>query len=111
VHSATYLAVAGQSVVGIVTGFRPDPAGSSIELVSMWVSPPHRRAGIATELVDAVIGWAREAGATTVELWMTHGNDGARRLYEAAGFRVTGHHRPLPSDSSKDELRMRLVLS
>ena len=34
-HSATYFAVADQSVVGIVAGYRPDPAGSSIELVSM----------------------------------------------------------------------------
>jgi hypothetical protein len=29
------------------------------------------------------------------------------RLYEAAGFRLTGGHQPLPSDPCKDELRMR----
>ena len=110
-HSATYFAVADGSVIGIVAGYRPDPAGLSIELVSMWVSPPHRRAGIAGKLVDAVIGWARETDAKSVDLWVTRDNDRALRLYEAAGFRETGEHQPLPSDPSKDELRMRCMLS
>lgn len=109
-HSSTYLAVADQSVVGIVGGFRPDPAGSAIELVSMWVAPPFRRAGIARTLVGAVIGWARETDAATVDLWVTRGNDRAVRLYEAAGFRATGEHQPLPSDPDLDELRMRCTL-
>ena len=109
-HTATYFAVAEHSVVGIVAGYRPDPTGSLTELVSMWVSPPHRRAGVAAKLVNAVIGWARETDATRVDLWVTQGNDGALRLYEAAGFRETGEHQPLPSDPSKDELRMRLIL-
>jgi ribosomal protein S18 acetylase RimI-like enzyme len=109
-QSATYFAVEDPSVVGIVAGYRPDPVGSSIELVSMWVSPPHRRAGIGAKLVDAVIGWARETGATSVGLWVTEGNDAAVTLYEAAGFRHTGERQPLPSDPSKDELRMRRTL-
>jgi ribosomal protein S18 acetylase RimI-like enzyme len=106
----TYFAIVEESVIGIVSGYRPDPVGSSVELVSMWVSPAHRRAGIAADLVQAVVGWARETGATTVDLWVTRGNDAAVRLYEAAGFRLTGEHQPLPSDPCKDELRMRCVL-
>lgn len=109
-RSVTYFAFVDQSVVGMVGGYRPDPVGSSIELVSMWVSPSQRRAGIAAELVQAVLDWANETGATTVELWVTRGNDAAVRLYEAAGFRHTGEHQPLPSDPCKDELRMRCAL-
>jgi ribosomal protein S18 acetylase RimI-like enzyme len=109
-HTATYFAVADGSVIGIATGYRPDPAGLSIELVSMWVSPPHRRAGIARKLIDAVTGWAIETDATSVDLWVTRGNDGALSLYEAVGFRETGEHQPLPSDPSTDELRMRCIL-
>jgi ribosomal protein S18 acetylase RimI-like enzyme len=109
-RSITYFAIVDQSVVGIVGGYRPEPGGSSIELVSMWVSPAQRRAGIAPKLVQAVVGWARESDATTVDLWVTRGNDAAVRLYEAAGFRATGEHQPLPSDPCKDELRMRLAL-
>jgi hypothetical protein len=52
---AINLAIVDKSVVGIVGGYRPDPAGSSIELVSMWVSPTQRRAGIAAKLVEAVV--------------------------------------------------------
>jgi ribosomal protein S18 acetylase RimI-like enzyme len=109
-RSATYFAIVDQSVVGIVGGYRPDPVGSSIELVSMWVSPAQRRTGIAADLVNAVVGWASETDVRTVELWVTQGNDPAVRLYEAAGFRETGEHQPLPSDPCKDELRMRRAL-
>jgi ribosomal protein S18 acetylase RimI-like enzyme len=62
---------------------------------------------VNADLVDAVLGWARQSGASTVELWVTRGNDAAVRLYEAHGFLPTGHHQPLPSDPCKDELRMR----
>lgn len=98
------------SVVGLVAAYRPDAAAPAVELVSMWVSPAQRRAGIAAELVDAVVRWAHHTGATTVELWVTRGNDAALRLYEAAGFRLTGTQQPLPSDPCKDELRMRRTL-
>lgn len=108
--SVTYFAIVDQSIVGIVGGYRPDPAGSSIELVSMWVAPAQRRAGIAAQLVEAVVGWAGENNATSVELWVTRANEAAVRLYEAAGFRATGEHQSLPSDPCKDELRMRRAL-
>ena len=109
-QSAIYLAIADQSVVGIAGGYRPDPAGSSIELVSIWVSPTQRRSGIAAKLVQAVIDWASEINATSVELWVTRGDDAAVTLYEAAGFRPTDEYQPLPSDPCKDEQRMRRAL-
>ena len=109
-RSVTYFAIVDQSVVGIVGGYRRDPAGSSIELVSMWVSPAQRRAGIAAKLVQAVVGWATETNATSVDLWVTRGNEAALKLYEAVGFQATGEHQPLPSDPCKDELRMRRTL-
>jgi GNAT superfamily N-acetyltransferase len=105
--SVTFFADIAGSVVGLVGAYRPQAEERSVELVSMWVSPAQRRAGIAADLVDAVVSWARETGATTVELWVTRGNDAAVRLYETAGFRSTGDHQPLPSDPCKDELRMR----
>lgn len=109
--SATFFAVSGALVIGIVAAYRPDDAGPSVELVSMWVSPAQRRAGIAAALVATVVDWARETGATTVELWVTRGNDAAVGLYERQGFHRTGEHEPLPSDPCKDELRMRRMLS
>jgi ribosomal protein S18 acetylase RimI-like enzyme len=109
--SATFFAVSGEVVIGMVAAYRPDDAGRSVELVSMWVSPAQRRAGAAAALVAAVVDWARETGAAAVELWVTRGNDAAAHLYESQGFCRTGEHEPLPSDPCKDELRMCRILS
>jgi GNAT superfamily N-acetyltransferase len=109
-RSVTFFATVDESAVGLVSAYRSDPEAATAELVSMWVSPERRRAGIAAALVGAVVGWALQAGMATVELWVTRGNDAAVRLYERMGFRLTGDHQPLPSDPCKDELRMRLDL-
>lgn len=108
--SATFFALIAASVEGLVGAYRPDPTGASVELVSMWVSPAHRRVGIAGALVDIAMDWALLTGATTVELWVTRDNAAAVRLYEAEGFRLTGQLQPLPSDPCKDEQRMRRTI-
>jgi GNAT superfamily N-acetyltransferase len=110
VDRVTFVAVAGDKLVGLLGGYRPDPSGPEVELVSMWTSPDARRAGVARVLVDAVLAWARETGATTLSLWVTRGNVPAQQLYESAGFRETGAHQPLPSDPCKDETRMTRAL-
>lgn len=105
--SATWLAEAeGGDVDGLVAAFRSDSAHTDVELVSMWVAPHARGRGLARRLVDTVITWAGEAGASSVSLWVTRGNDPAQQLYESSGFAVTGDHQPLPSDPCKDEIRM-----
>lgn len=103
-------------VVGIVGGYRLGPTegaptSRAVDLVSMWTDPSVRRAGIGRRLIDAVVEWARTAGADRVELWVTRGNDPAQHLYESMGFTATGDHQPLPSDPCKDEIRMVLLLS
>lgn len=97
-------------VVGIVGGY-VEPDDATVDLVSMWTDPSVRRSGTGRRLIDAVVDWARAAGATRVELWVTRGNDPAQLLYESMGFVVTGDHQPLPSDPCRDEIRMVLPLS
>lgn len=41
-------------------------------------------------LLEAALGWLRERGLTTVELWVTEGNGPAETLYRAFGFECTG---------------------
>lgn len=101
----TFLAFDGDECVGLAGGY-DDDLGADKQLISMWVAPSHRGKGIATELIDAVLAWAGGAGARTVGLWVTRGNDRALRFYEKAGFRVTGDVQPLPSDPCKEEIRM-----
>lgn len=115
-------------VVGIVGGYRHHPAARAsdgsvegageaasdeavVDLVSMWTDPSVRRSGTGRRLIDAVVDWARTAAVSRVELWVMRGNDPAQRLYESAGFVVTGDHQPFPSDPCRDEIRMVLSIS
>jgi ribosomal protein S18 acetylase RimI-like enzyme len=81
-----------------------------VELVSMWVAPGFRRRGVARSLIDRVVVWAQATGANAVGLGAADGNDAAIAAYERAGFALTGERHPLPSDRSRDELRMILAL-
>ncbi len=95
-------------VVGTATG-KPDPheAGGR-EIVAMWVAPGHRRSGVATALIAALVGSARAAGAASVALWVASDNDRAVSVYEASGFVATGEREPMRP--GVDQLRMRLPL-
>lgn len=101
-HS-TFFAFEGDDCVGLVGGHQAVD-GDHVDLVSMWTDPAARGRGVGAALVAAVLEWA---DGRTVELWVTHGNDGAQRLYERCGFVETGDHQPLPSDPCKGEIRMR----
>jgi ribosomal protein S18 acetylase RimI-like enzyme len=108
---ATFLAERDGEVVGLVSGYHPDPAPTTVELVSMWIAPAARRAGVGRALVAALVDWAADSGASAVELWVTRGNDAAQRLYEGTGFRTTDDVKPLPSDPCKEEVRMTRTLT
>jgi ribosomal protein S18 acetylase RimI-like enzyme len=110
VDRVTFFALVNREIVGLVGGYRPDAVGELVELVSMWTSPDFRRAGVGRALVAAVLDWARESSARTVSVQVTLGNDPAARLYESMGFRRTGEVQPLPSDPTRDEVRMTLDL-
>jgi len=84
----------------------PDLAG----LGGMWVMPEARGQGVGAALIDAALSWAAGHGCVSIELSVTVGNERARRLYERAGFQVTGERRALRESSNLEiELMRRLV--
>lgn len=107
----TVFAEGVQGVVGLVGGFRETNSSTTVELVSMWVSPNARRAGVGRALVAAIIDWARDTAASEVALGVAEGNAAAERLYAAMGFTATGVTAPLPSYPSLVELRMALRIA
>lgn len=70
--------VAGHAVFSVVV----DVA----ELQRIAVHPEHRRAGIASALLDACVGAARAGGANRLLLEVREDNAGALAFYAARGF-------------------------
>lgn len=104
-RAAGFIAEFDGEPCGMVAGYRDDEP-SVANLVSMWVAPAHRRHGAARALIDAVIGWASEAGAHEVRLWVADGNEAAQRLYESAGFTPTGALGHVRGDLDRAERQM-----
>lgn len=86
-----FLAVEEDTPVAVVaTRHEEDSPANERELQAMWVTPGHRKSGIAQQLADAVIALAGEDGADTVTLYVGPRNEPARHLYDALGFTDTG---------------------
>lgn len=82
---ATFVEERDGSFAAMVSAFvASDPA--TAYLVSMWVAPELRGTGIAIELVEHVLDWARDHRRVRVVLSVEPGNDRAARLYEKCGF-------------------------
>jgi GNAT superfamily N-acetyltransferase len=90
------VAVAGEDVVGAAWArlFPDDDPGygfvaADVPELTLAVRAAHRGRGLGGVLLDAVLAQARERGHRAVSLSVEDGN-GARRLYERAGFAVVG---------------------
>lgn len=92
----TLLACEGATVVGVASG-QPD-GDDLVELISMWVDPAVRGAGVAGRLIRAVADWAEAQGRGTY-LMVRSDNVRARTAYERAGFVDKG----IPDDWPVDE--------
>jgi len=109
--SGGYLAMDGDTAVGIAAGILDQNEPLRAELVSMWDAPTHRRLGTGRMLVDAVVAWARARNAQTLLLLVTSNNDGAIRFYQSVGFALTGRTEPYRNDRSLLNYEMRRYIS
>jgi len=105
-----FVARLGEAAIGMAGGV-PGVGPLGAELVSMWVEPAWRGAGIGDRLVRAVLGWARDDGCREVRLWVSDGNVPAERLYARHGFVSTGERQPVrPDDPTRMEHAMTVRL-
>jgi GNAT superfamily N-acetyltransferase len=108
--AAIFLALQSGEPVGIVAGCDGNTAQDR-RLIALWVHPERRGGGLASDLVACVENWARGNGAQRLTLWVAEGNESARRLYLARGFKPSGTSKLLPSDPAIAEEQMLLSLS
>ncbi|MGZ5417557.1 MAG: N-acetyltransferase family protein [Nocardioides sp.] len=82
---------------GMGGGFRDLPGW--LHIVAMWTDPAWRGHGAGSAVLEHLKAWSAAAGLR-VHLDVETSNQGARRLYERAGFVATGETRPLRQGSS-----------
>jgi N-acetylglutamate synthase-like GNAT family acetyltransferase len=116
---AVYSALADD---GQVAGFAalapsldPDSRGQSGELVALWVSPAHQRAGHGSRLLAAVAESARSSTLPFQHLshWVTRQDIHRQRFLRGAGFGADGAERTwrAPPGQLVDEQRWSALLS
>ena len=71
----------------------PHSASRHVADLGLMVAQSHRRRGIGTQLLDAAVQWARQAGVRKLELHVFPWNTGAIALYESFGFVKEGYRK------------------
>ena len=102
----TYIAMDADAACAIAGGYLHQTDSSRAHLVSMWVAPSHRRLGVGANLVHAIIAWARDQKARTLELIVTSNNAIAINFYSRLGFAFTGKIAPYRNDLALNDLEM-----
>ena len=75
-------------------------AGDIAELQRIAVARTHRRAGVATELVTAVVAAAEDTAADRILLEVREDNEGALRFYARVGFTEIDRRRRYYADGA-----------
>lgn len=104
-----YLALHEERACGLVACYTEEENPERGHVVSMWVDPAYRCAGIGRMLIDGLKTWAAGRGVDELILAVTSVNDGAIRFYERLGFRMTGRTEPYPNDPAIFEHEMLLA--
>jgi DNA-binding MarR family transcriptional regulator/predicted GNAT family acetyltransferase len=86
-RESAWVAERDGEIVGSVFVMRADDHTAKLRL--LYVEPTARGLGIGRRLVEQCLNFARDAGYTRMTLWTNHTLTSARRIYEAAGFKLT----------------------
>lgn len=102
-----FLAESGRELTGFLAS---QIIAEACELESIAVSLTHRRSGIATDLLAALVTWAQQHGASKVQLEVRCANYSAEGFYESSGFCRDGLRPRYYQNPEDDALLMTLPL-
>lgn len=95
--------------VGYLACFVDTPGQGHV--VSVYVTPSHRATGLAGQMLDGVVAWARgEAGLDRLHLYVHEDNARAHAFYRRYGFTETGRAMPYELAASQVEIEMAMLL-
>ena len=97
------VAVEGEELLGFAILHR---MGYEAELFNIAVWPEKRGRGIGKALLDDVMNNARENDVESVFLEVRATNEPAKKMYEAAGFKVCGVRKNYYDDPVEDAILM-----
>ena len=106
-----FLAHEENRVCGMVFCFESEQDRGQGHIVSMWVDPEFRLAGVGRMLILSVAAWAKDRSMRELKLMVTSVNHGAVAFYEHLGFRMSGKTGPYPNDPAITEYEMWLAVS
>ena len=107
----TVLAVSGERTIGMTVALgRPHRVLDVVPIVSVFVSPSHRREGIAVRMLNLAEEWAGDRSASHTSLWVEERNSEARGFYESIGYLATGDQQAMPSAPATCEIRLEKAL-
>jgi RimJ/RimL family protein N-acetyltransferase len=95
-HAAVFVAEdeeEGELVGRISLARDQHPASYHVADLGLMVSASYRRQGIGRALLEAAVGWARDAGVTKLELHVFPWNEPGIKLYEQFGFEREGYRK------------------
>ena len=103
-HAAVFVAAREDgALVGRLSVARDaHPASSHVADIGLMVAKAARRQGVGWALLEAAVGWAREAGVRKLELHVFPWNEPAIRLYEKFGFEREGYRKAHYRRSGED---------
>jgi GNAT superfamily N-acetyltransferase len=87
-----------------------DAGGGIGQLRWFLLVPEVRGSGLGRRLLEAALAYGRERGFLRIFLWTFVDLEGARRLYERAGFKVTETKTSLIWGAERTEVRMEMQL-
>ncbi len=105
-----YLALDQEVPCGLIRGYIDEENPERAYVASMWVAPAYRRAGLGSDLMNAVQRWAEVRNVRQIRLMVTNINKGAISFYERQGFSLTGLTEPYPNDPALRECEMLKLL-
>lgn len=87
-----------------------NPAPSGLELYRLYVDVAAKGTGLAQELMDMALIWAKAGGANSLYLGVYHGNARAQAFYRKYGFETIGAYQFRVGNTLDDERIMELKL-